>query len=205
VELTMTDDPIAALLDRLAAHAERLDRLDARETGDVAAVTSELAALAAFAGRLDGQLAVLAARVAACRPDNDTEGGDLRGEPEARPYAPGPAPRWWKLTGEDRGQAIAALQAWVDQVYRPGYGHLAAPVGPCWEQHPLCLYAVDILAELWSVLYLTPRRTTAILSAQAEYQARIVPALARQMSAETTGCSHARAPLPVIGSRRSTR
>src|SRR5262249_39980863 len=134
VDLTMTDDLITALLDRLAAHAERLDLLDARETGDVAAVNSDLAALAAFAGRPDEQLAALAARVAACGPGNGQAGGDLGGaEPDGHPYVPGPARRWWKLTGEDRVQAIATLQAWLDQVYRPGYGHLGTAAGQCWE------------------------------------------------------------------------
>jgi hypothetical protein len=197
MDLTMTDDPICALLDQLAAHAERIERLDARETGDVAAVSSQLATLAALAGRLDGQVAALAARLAATEPAGEADGDPgSGGERRALPYVPAPARRWWKLTGEDRAQAIAALRAWLDQVYRPGYGHLAEPIGPCWEQHPLCLYALDILAELWSVLYLAGTRTTAILSAQAEYQARIVPALAAQMSAETGRCSHGRNRLP---------
>jgi hypothetical protein len=76
-------------------------------------------------------------------------------------------------------------------VYQPGYGHLAASLGPCWEEHDLCLYGLDILAQLWSALYLQPRRSTALLSAQAEYQARILPALAAQLMTETTRCSHA--------------
>ena len=69
----------------------------------------------------------------------------------------------------------------MDQVYRPGYGHLA-PLGPCWPAHDLCLYALDIASGLWSVLYLQPGRDTALLSAQAEYQARILPALAAQLA-----------------------
>ena len=189
----MSDDPICALLDQLAAHAERIERLDARETGNIAEVSSQIATLAALAGRLDGQVAALAAQLECAEPDGETDGDPgIASGPRARSYAPAPARRWWKLAGEDRGQAIDALRAWVDQVYRPGYGHLAAPIGPCWEQHPLCLYALDILAELWSVLYLARTRTTAILSAQAEYQARIVPALAAQMSAETARCTHGR-------------
>ena len=63
----------------------------------------------------------------------------------------------------------------MDQVYRPGYGQLAAALGPCWEQHPLCLYGLDIAAELWSVLYLQPVRSPAVLSAQAEFQTGILP------------------------------
>jgi hypothetical protein len=42
------------------------------------------------------------------------------------------------------------------------------------------------------VLYLQPGRDQMLLSAQAEYQARILPALAAQLAAETTGCGHTR-------------
>jgi hypothetical protein len=91
------------------------------------------------------------------------------------------------------------LAGWVEQVYRPGYGQLSATLGPCWAHHPLCLYALDIAAELWSVLYLQPARTPAVLSAQAEYQARILPALAGQMLIETTRCGHAQHPAATNG------
>jgi hypothetical protein len=87
---------------------------------------------------------------------------------------------------------VTRLRAWVDQVYRPGYGHLAAALGPCWPAHDLCLYALDIASALWSVLYLQPGRDHVLLSAQAEYQARILPALAAQLMTETTRCGHTR-------------
>jgi len=75
-----------------------------------------------------------------------------------------------------------------------GYGHLAAALGPCWPAHDLCLYALDIASGLWSVLYLQPGRDHALLSAQAEYQARILPALADQFRVETSWCAHPRGP-----------
>ena len=78
------------------------------------------------------------------------------------------------------------MRAWVEQVYRPGYGHLAATLGPCWPAHDLCLYGLDILSDLWSVLYLQPAAATRLLSGQAEYQARILPALAAQLMTETS-------------------
>ena len=93
-----------------------------------------------------------------------------------------------------RAEPIARLRAWVEHIYRPGYGHLAATLGPCWETHDLCLYALDIAASLWSVLYLQPERTPVLLSAQAEYQARILPALTDQLQAETNRCRHPRGP-----------
>ena len=105
-------------------------------------------------------------------------------------YRPSASSTWWKLAADDRQEPIARLQAWVEQVYRPGYGHLAATLAPCWTSHDLCLYGLDILAELWSVLYLGPERTPRMLSAQAEYQARILPALAAQLMTETSSCGH---------------
>jgi hypothetical protein len=85
-------------------------------------------------------------------------------------------------------------------VYRPGYGHLAE-LAPCWAEHNLCLHALDILSQLWCALYLRPDRTAGVLSAQAEYQARILPALSAQMRAETAGCDHN----PAAPYRRSAR
>jgi len=46
------------------------------------------------------------------------------------------------------------------------------------------------------VLYLQPARTPALVSAQAEYQARILPALADQLRLETNRCGHPRGPAP---------
>ena len=103
-----------------------------------------------------------------------------------------PVPTRWKLPAEQRREPLSRLRAWVEQVYRPGYGHLAATLAPCWEAHDLCLYGLDILAELWTVLYLQEQRSARLLSAQAEYQARILPALSAQFMTETTGCGHAR-------------
>ena len=195
----MTGDPIPATLLQLAEHAERLAILDEREathhraTGDrlseladlVTSLGATLADQAAILTRLDGlagQVAVLSTRVAEILPDEN-------GDPQT--YRPSPVPRWWKLTDQARDEAVGRVRAWVEQVYRPGYGQLAATLGPCWDQHPLCLYALDILSELWSVLYLQAKRTTAVLSAQAEFQTRILPAFAEQLMIETTRCGHA--------------
>jgi hypothetical protein len=160
----MTDDQIAGALDQLAAQREQITRLDAREATHYATLTGLLAGLTARPGLAP-----------------EDPGG----------YRPGPAPCWWQLSPDARQEPVARLRAWVDQVYRPGYGHLAT-LGPCWPAHDLCLYALDIASGLWSVLYLQPSRDPALLSAQAEYQARILPALAAQLAAETTRCGHTR-------------
>ncbi len=46
------------------------------------------------------------------------------------------------------------------------------------------------------MLYLQPDRSPALLSAQAEYQARILPALADQLRIETNTCGHPRNSAP---------
>jgi hypothetical protein len=194
-------DGFDAALRQLADHGERLAVLDQREaehfraigdrlaelgtlvTGLGSAIQDQAAVLAALQG-LDEQVAVLAAQLTSILPAGD-------GDREAGVYRPPPAPRWWKLVGKAREEALAKLAGWVEQVYRPGYGQLAATLGPCWGDHPLCLYALDIASELWSVLYLQAKRNPAMLSAQAEYQTRILPALAEQMMTETQRCGHA--------------
>ena len=193
VELTMPGtDPITAIVDQLAAHAEQLTRLDTREADHHAAASSRLAELAdqaATIGRVVREhAAALGHLTAPSQTDRDADG-----------YHPDPVPAWWKLTADDRQEPVTRLRAWVEQVYRPGYGHLAAGLGPCWPSHDLCLYGLDILSELWSVLYLQPARSPGLVSAQAEYQARILPALAGQLRAETNTCSHPRNPAPADG------
>ena len=170
----MTDDQITAALDQLAAQREQITRLDAREATHYATLT--------------GLFAGLTARLS---PDRAQQNPDA--------YQPDPAPCWWQLGPDARQEPVARLRAWVEQVYRPGYGHLAAGLGPCWPAHDLCLYELDIASELWSVLYLQPARTPALVSAQAEYQARILPALADQLRTETNRCGHPRNPAQAGG------
>jgi len=201
----VTGDPIPAALLQLAEHDERLASLDQREAGHFRAAQQRLGELAQLitelGGTLEDQSAVLAQLDLAGRIPALAASGDDDGD--RRPYEPSPVPRWWKLTGQAREEALAKLRGWVEQVYRPGYGQLAATLGACWEQHPLCLYGLDVLSELWSVLYLQAQRSPAVVSAQAEFHARIVPAIAEQLATETTRCRHAQARSAVNGTGRS--
>jgi hypothetical protein len=205
-------DVITAALLQITQQAERLAVLDEREAAHYREIATQLADLAAHVadtgeqvdnmrvaaerqsgilGSLDGldkEVAALAARITGLA---DTLTSEQDGEPDAGAYRPAPAPRWWKLQGQARDKALARLRAWVEQIYRPSYGHLAAALGPCWDQHPLCLYGLDWLMELWSTLYLTDQRKPPVLASQAEWQTRLLPALAEQMYLETTRCQHA--------------
>jgi hypothetical protein len=209
VELTMTPDPLTAALDMLAACREQATDLDTREAAHYAALSGQLSQLAgmittisrtladdtaalARLDALDRQVTELTRHLPGA--DGDGDGDGVEG------YRPRPAPTWWKLTPDERRAPVAELRDWAEHVYRPGYGHLAAALGPCWAEHDLCLYGLDIASQLWCALYLQPARSTGLLSAQAEYQVRILPAIAAQLAAETTGCGHA----PVSGYPRST-
>ena len=204
-----TPDPLAAVLDQLAATREQLTGLDAREAAHHAWLSGQLSQLAAMVtsisraltedtaalarlDALDHQVTDLARRLPG------VAGGD--GEQEEG-YRPRPAPAWHKLAAGERRAPVAELRDWAERIYRPGYGHLAAALGPCWAEHDLCLYGLDIASQLWCALYLQPARTTSLLSAQAEYQVRILPAIAAQLAAETSRCGHA----PAGGYPRSTR
>jgi hypothetical protein len=201
----MAPDPITAALDQLAANREHLTTLDTREASHFAEVNAQLAQLASMISALGRSLvdstAAMARLDALDRQVSDLLAATGHGADDADGYQPGPAPAWWKLTPDERQSPLAELRAWVEQVYRPGYGHLAAALRPCWPEHDLCLYGLDILYQLWSALYLQPERTTGLLSAQAEYQTRILPALAAQFATETTRCGHR----PACGNPRSAR
>jgi len=171
----VTDTALANVVRQLAETAEKLAGLEQLVTGlgaDIRQQADRTARLQA----LEEALAALAAKVSEALPD---EHGT------ARVYAPRPAPRWWNLTGQAREAEIGRLRGFVEHVYRPGFGHLAARLRPCWESHDLCLYCLDIAAELHAVLYLQSRRTISLLNGQAEYATRVLPALADLMSTET--------------------
>jgi hypothetical protein len=51
---------------------------------------------------------------------------------------------------------------------------------------------LDWLSELHASLYLQPRRTPPMLSGQAEWQSRLLPAAADAMGAEAANCTHRR-------------
>ena len=211
----MSTGPNAAALDQLAACRKNLSDLDAREAAHHTELTAALGRLAAATGTISRELAggtALDGKRALARLDAldrqvaelarqlprpaGTDGND-RNDATAG-YQPRPAPEWHKLTPDARQAPVTALRDWVERVFQPGYGHLAV-LRPCWPQHDLCLYGLDLASQLWCALYLQPERSAALLAAQADYQARILPALAAQLAAETASCAH-----PAGGYPRST-
>src|SRR5262249_35245382 len=157
---------------------QKLSALDQRQASDARDLASRIAAVAALVHQLQGTTASHGQALAALDgldrqvADLTTAAGHRPGGGAQDGYHPRTAPKLWKLDGPAREAAIGKLRAWVEQVYRPGYGHLAASLGDCWDQHPLCLYILDWLSELWSVLYLAPARTPGTLAGQAEWHTR---------------------------------
>jgi hypothetical protein len=194
------DSGLNAALLQISQHAERIAVLDGRESGHFRDVSQTLARLGTSVSSLKGTVAdhgqilasldglgedvtTLAEQVASLLPPNPGPG-----------YRPIPAVQWWAAGGEDRDKALARLRDWVQRIYRPHYGHLAAMLADCWEAHPLCLVQLDWTSELWSVLYLQRTRNARDLAAQAEFGTRILPAVSEQLGAETSRCAHRRPP-----------
>jgi hypothetical protein len=193
----------------MTEHGERIGVLDEREAEHFRAVTGALHELRTKVTGVEGTIA-----------DQTEILGSLNGldeavaslaeqitpllppaPPAAGRYQPADTVRWWRLQDSARTEPIARLRNWVAQIYRPRYGHLAAGLGPCWDQHPLCLVLIDWLSELWSVLYLSTPRTERLLDAQAEFAVRILPAAAEQLRTETSNCDHSQQPARHNGTR----
>jgi hypothetical protein len=202
LEPAMTPDPASTALDQLAACRAAISRLDAREAAHYGELSDQAAQLAGLVTTVSQALAEDTAALARLD-DLDRQVTDLarhlaqppRQDDSARFRPPAASPGHGTPADDTPGGHVTRLRDWAERVYRPGYGHLAV-LGPCWPQHQLCLYGLDILRRLWSALYLhpDPASGTELLSAQAEYQARILPAIAAQMAAETTSCGHRTVP-----------
>jgi hypothetical protein len=178
-------------------NAERIAALDAAVAGLSAKLTELGTAVRAVQGTITDQAEVLGLvdglgetvdellrRFAALFPDGDTGGAF---------YSPIPTPRFWQLSGGEREQAVGRLRSWVRDVYQPAFGHLAAKLPACWEQHTFCLTVLDVASELHAVLYLQATRNQGLLAGQAELLTRLMPALAALMAAEGARCPHTQA------------
>ena len=87
---------------------------------------------------------------------------------------------WW--TVNDRGRRTRPSRTWPPGSSR-STGPITATWRPCWAPagpNTRCAwFSLDWLSELHSVLYFQPKRTASLLSAQAEYGTRILPAIVR--------------------------
>lgn len=189
---TTEPDGLTAVLLQLADLTGKLASLDHRQAAETREDREQIASLTRAVDAVKATTAAhTQALTASGGPASRADGSADKAGTEEAGYQPPPAPRFWRPGEPALGEAACKLRAWVEDIYRPCYGHLAASLGDCWDQHPLCLYILDWLSELWSVLYLAPLRTAATLAAQAEWHTRLLPAAAGQLSRETRGCGHA--------------
>jgi hypothetical protein len=172
--MTTADGALAATLAQLGDLQDQVSVLAAARDRDA----TRLRAMMASRRRPPARVDVMASK---------TIRGQRRGTPAAAGYQPIPAPRWWRLQGRERAEALARLRAWVETVFRPGYGHLAEQVGPCWEQHDLCLYQLAWLSEMHTAIFLAPGR---VLASEADWHTRFMPAAVALMAEETGRCDH---------------
>lgn len=172
---------IRADLDQLASRARQADERLTESTALMTRLSSQLATAPAKPGR-----------------------GDTPGKGEE--YQPEPGPPWWRAGDPDAGIACASttarLRDWVHDIYRPVYGHLAARLPACWDQHPLCLAILDVLHEAWCLLYLpgTERDARTVL-AQLDWLTRPLIQATDIMAADTRSCTitgHHQPPEPRI-------
>lgn len=199
-------DPLAAVLVQLGEQAARIGSLDEREGTHHESLREALAdvqvRIAALRGTLSTQGKTLDSlrglEQAVAKLTEELRARGTSGSDDKPEYEPIPVVQWWTFLRDslhterrrERDEAIVRARAWVAQIYRPLYGHLAARLGDCWEAHPLALVTLDWLSELWSVLYLNPDRGPRELGQQAELGIRILPAAAQLLSDETSGCQH---------------
>jgi hypothetical protein len=202
---------------KLTETVEKLTRLDVREFTHYHEHDAKLSMLGArltehrqMLAALDGfpdQVAELAAKVTAAE-TAQAEGGSAEGEggkddTDVPYWLPRPTFPWWEtyddpaLTPEKRQAALdertarlKTIIAWVDDIFRPGYGQIAAALPDCWPEHPILVHVLDTLTELWKYLYLSPKRGPGTLRDQAELQTRYLPAYAEQFRAEAKACEH---------------
>jgi len=172
--VSTADSALAAALAQLADLQEQVAGLQDARDRDAA----RLRAMVASRRRPPAQVDVMARK---------TIRRQRRGNPAPAGYQPIPVPRWHLLHGRERAEALARLRAWADTVFRPGYGHLAGQVGPCWEQHDLCLYQLAWLSEMHTAIFLAPER---LLPAEADWHTRLLPAAVALMAEETGRCDH---------------
>jgi hypothetical protein len=171
---------VAAALVQLAALRDEVAELAAARARDAARVKALTASLRRRIRQPGTAAAVKAIRSMHRQAAKGGTGGG---------YTPVPASRWWRLEGRERAVAVARLRAWVETVFQPGYGHLAGQVGPCWDQHDLCLYQLAWLSEIHTVIFCAPER---LLTSEADWHTRLLPAAVALMAAETGSCDHLR-------------
>jgi hypothetical protein len=149
------------------------DRADGIET--------KLAELSALLSRMSSRITEIgeAPKTSGRKPEEAADG-----EPS---YEVNQAPPWWQPEHDRTVETTDRLRDWVEEVYRPGFGHLGKTLAKCWDRHPLCVLYLDTLHEAWCLLYIPPRDPKMVF-AQLDWLTRPLLQAAEVMTAETRAC-----------------
>jgi hypothetical protein len=188
-------------LTELASQVERVEQSTDRRLAELAEscakarteVTTaheEAGSLGDRAGRIEQSiaeigtlLAQMSTRIEELARDSESVKGKARA-----PYQVNPVPPWWQPDHEQCGETVARLRDWVEEVFRPGFGHVGAKLAGCWEQHPVCVAYLDTLHEAWCLLYIPPRDARTVF-AQLDWLTRSLLQAAEVLAKETRHCS----------------
>ena len=134
-----TPDPgLTAALLKISEFAERLALAEATMGGLIDGVADLRELVEEHQKLLEKTSRVIAKLMPPDKPD---------GPDEPPPYVIQPSVHWWSVDADDRERPSSHLRSWVDDVYRPHYGHLAVMLAPCWADHELCLVNLDWLSR----------------------------------------------------------
>lgn len=177
---------------------QRFDELAAACAEALAQVTAARQEAGNLAGRADGierklaelgaLLSQMSSRITEMNDPGGPGGGQKKGNSDGEAsYEVNQAPPWWQQDNEQTIATAERLRDWVNEVYRPGFGHLGKMLGDCWDRHPLCIAYLDTLHEAWCLLYI-PTRDTKMVFAQLDWLTRPLLQSAEVMATETRPC-----------------
>jgi hypothetical protein len=137
---------------------------------------------------LGALLSQISSRITEIKHSAGPGGGKAEGKSTGEDsYEVNQAPPWWQPGHERTAATTARLTDWVEEVYRPGFGHLGKMLGQCWDRHPLCIAYLDTLHEAWCLLYI-PQRDPKMVFAQLDWLTRPLLQAAEVMATETGPC-----------------
>lgn len=193
--LTSLADQVGRVEQANSQRFQELGTACAEALAQVMAVRQEAGNLGDRADGIEGRLAELggllsqvSSRITEMSDSTEPEGGKSSGTGNSEtPYKPNQAPLYWQSDHEQTIDTVARLRGWVDEVYRPGFGHLSRELAECWDLHPLCVAYLDVLYEAWCLLYVPPRDPKMVF-AQLDWLTRPLLQAVEVVAKETREC-----------------
>lgn len=178
-QFTALQDQLTQALALLQRTVARLDSQEMLLSGLSSTVSQDLVTLRREQDETGTRLDDISARFNRLFPPAD---------PRVRSYQAVRARDLRQMTPQESEAFGAGLREWVQRVLVRQLGYFAYMLPPCWEQHSLCLYALDKLAQAWNYDHGQPRRNRRDLDTQAEYFIRVLPGLLNMIVTEAKEC-----------------